>query len=64
MRMSDWKKKIQESWLETPRGWDKHVQNVYVTWFALHHKKINNDTRSRHWRQYLNSDSPSTEETE
>ncbi len=53
MSMSDLKKQIQEAWEKTPRSWEAHVQNVYVSYYQLRQNKLNYDDRPQHWRQYL-----------
>ncbi len=53
MKISDWKKKIDEAWQETPRGWETHVQTVYVCYYQLRQNKTKKDDRPRHWHQYL-----------
>jgi hypothetical protein len=52
-KLADLKKQIQESWKETPVGWEMHVQNVYASYYQLRQNKLNKDDRPQHWRQYL-----------
>ena len=64
MKISDWKKQIQDAWKNTPVGWEIHVQNVYACYYSLRQNKITHSDRPRHWRQYLRTDSTSAEESE
>ncbi len=62
MTMPNLKKQIQESWKIIPAGWERQVQNVYVSYYQMRQNKINQNGRQQHWKQYLDSDISSTDE--